>query len=46
MFVSIDSFAYTTGLTGPLQGLRPIIPDWPAGVTVGLGGNPVDHRKE
>lgn len=43
MFVS---FAFTTGLPGSLQGLSPAIPAWPAGVTVGLGGNPIDQRKE
>lgn len=46
MLVSVDLFAYTTGLTGPLQGLDSAVPAWPAGVTVGLGGNPTDQRKE
>lgn len=44
MFASIDLFAYH-GPARLVQGLSPAISDWPAGVTVGLGGNPVTKAK-
>lgn len=44
MFASMDSCLLWA--KQDLAGLRLAIANWPAGVTVGLGGNPTDYRKE
>lgn len=42
MFASMNSFAHSVSCCWDCLAIS----DWPAGVTVGLDGNPIDHRIE